>query len=98
LRTTVDGSIYVNDLDLTNMLYASFNAASGKNYIQGTLDNFSDGSTQVRCPDGHTVYYQEDQNPSLSGQTYALADLSGLSENGGELMPEPAVGTVFVIK
>jgi hypothetical protein len=98
LQTTGSGAIRVNDLNLTNLV-AKFDSASGVSYVDGVLSNFAGANDpRLRAPSGQTVFYQQDQNPSLGGLTYGLVDLDGTGGAGGELKPEAPQGTVVIFK
>jgi hypothetical protein len=97
LQTTGDGAIYLNDLDLTNMLYASFDSARDATYIEGVVTNFSAGDSTIRTPAGQTVYYDESLNIHLGGAAFDLKALDGTSD-GGQLVPEPSKGILILVK
>jgi hypothetical protein len=98
---TLNGDIVVTELDLQKMLYITFDAGSSISRINGELANF-DGTveepgTRLRASAGQRIYYRPDDNPDLDGLTYPLVAPDGVSA-GGVLKPEPALGTLLLIK
>ena len=100
LKIYAGGTITVNNLNLSNVNYAAFDA-SGASYITGLLTgtngaaatNLGNIGTALRTPSGGKIYYTPSQNPGLGGQTIPLANLAGTPGAGGVLRPKPQ-GTV----
>jgi hypothetical protein len=78
-------------LDLSKVLYASFDSGPTTTYIYGVIVG-SDGNVvdetnidNLRAEAGDLVYYDPILNPGLGGLDYDLADLSGTAGAGGTL-------------
>jgi len=94
-------------LDLSKMLYASFDSGPATAEILGAIIG-SDGDPasaanigNLRTPLGDVIYYDPALNPDLLSDTYDLADLGGDPGAGGTLepmasaIPEPAGLALF---
>lgn len=64
-------------------------------------DPLQTSQTKLRTPAGQNIYYNYEAgqlNDYLGGQTYRIADLSGVAGAGGLLRPQPIFGTLLMIK
>ncbi|MBA4389215.1 MAG: hypothetical protein C0404_14675 [Verrucomicrobia bacterium] len=100
--TKANAVITLPDLDLTKMNCAAVSPGS-KCIVKGDLIGFSTNTasqTQLRMPAGKRMFYYPDRtnNAYLARGRYLLADTSGVSTNGGVLMPYVSPGTVITLK
>jgi hypothetical protein len=95
LELAADGTITLGaGLDLSKVLYASFDSGPTTTYIVGEIfgtDGLAATSSTIGnlwAAPGGIIYYDPDVNGGLLGQTYDLADLDG-NPGGGSLMVQP---------